>query len=743
MVILDAIASVNKSNQYYNEHQTDYQPSSSYKNHHQYSHHPHEKRSPPVQSPSAMNTHYTNHRHYPGKAVDVSLSLEPSSAMGALYEANWAMIRKPQEQASPLLPPLNTSPPTSGNKFTSSAPAPIVNVKQQRRSQQPECHSPPHLRNKQSPQLLTRDQRDGGNSDRESSSSPAGSQNSNGSTTNNNSRLSSLGKYQVTLDQIRRLEEKDASITQTICELNGFKPTTLRRRPRQMYPEWDDQNRNRNNNRTEEKEVTTRQELEQDGDVVKRSDLVSHFLKLKSNKKFASGNNKWERDTEEDSYKNYNKGGKVSPTEKSEKFNSGVNRNKISDRDEFEDNEDHLLEGNSGVLPMRNSSLRFCGGTIDIKDIFRRKKEAQELSPKMNNKVTTNLSGRKIYPKTINLTKNLVRDPVVLDPGSQPTFLAEKHRYHHRSHPNLTTYADEEELDRERVEEARRNMKYNQRNCDSSTPSQRSFEDHDYEVIEYQDVQLRGKQPQKVKRSNTTVGRAKSVRINPVADMIQDQVPRNGYSKWKSDRSSMPPVVGSPPTSPGKPSKDKFNTISPSSAAALTRSSPSSSQSSGEGKSSPVRRSKSINPKSFIENWSRRHQQPRPVREESEYENAVAPPPPPSRSPPVPPPVAVSGAVSPTIRHQPSMRQINNNNSSKPVIEIKQKLVQHSPPPVLSEKKKIASEVNSDDQDQFMIPRPRLIVPVHTYARKRRTGNLRADVAAEEDGTGAATDEGN
>lgn len=89
------------------------------------------------------------------------------------------------------------------------------------------------------------------------------------------------------------------------------------------------------------------------------------------------------------------------------------------------------------------------------------------------------------------------------------------------------------------------------------------------------------------------------------------------------------------------------------------------------------------------------------------------------------------------------MRQINNNNSSKPVIEIRQKLVQSSTSPVLSEKKKAASEVNSDDQDQFMIPRPRLIVPVHTYARKRRTGNLRADVAAEEDGTGAATDEGN
>lgn len=31
---------------------------------------------------------------------------------------------------------------------------------------------------------------------------------------------------------------------------------------------------------------------------------------------------------------------------------------------------------------------------------------------------------------------------------------------------------------------------------------------------------------------------------------------------------------------------------------------------------------------------------------------------------------------------------------------------------------------SSSDSDSFVIPRPRLIVPVHTYARKRRTGNL-------------------
>lgn len=38
--------------------------------------------------------------------------------------------------------------------------------------------------------------------------------------------------------------------------------------------------------------------------------------------------------------------------------------------------------------------------------------------------------------------------------------------------------------------------------------------------------------------------------------------------------------------------------------------------------------------------------------------------------------------------------------------------------------KRKQGSASSSDSDSFLIPRPRLIVPVHTYARKRRTGNL-------------------
>lgn len=680
MVILDAIASVNKSNQYYfsnsGHHQSNAQPSSS----------------------SYKNNVGVAPRHYPGKAVDVSLSLEPSNAMGALYEANWVnahqamMTKKPQQQQQP--PTLMTSV-NGGKSSPPSTQPPSIAL---RRQPQPECHSPPHLRNKPSPPLSLKH----GNSGRESSSSSSSSATTTTPPHNNapNNRLSSLGQYQVTLDQIRRLEEKDANITKTICELNGFKPTPLRRRQRQLYPDWDEHNsRNRkmadeeeeneemsNSQRGQKINFAQRQEQlqregeEEEEEVVRRSDLVSQFLKLKNNKKFPKpeNNNNWNQE-ENESYGN----------------------NKLVDDDN--DNNREKYRDKNGTLPLRNSMRGFCGSAIDLKEMFRRKKDA-ELSPKMNNKVSVSNGGRKIYPKTINLTKNLVRDPVILDPSTQPTFLAEKHRYHHRSHPNLQSNYDEEEVfQRERDAEARRNMKFNQRNCDSSSPTSNTTVDHDYEVIDYQDVVLREKP---VKRSNTTVSRAKSVRINPVADLIVDSggaQPRNGFSKWKNNRSSMPVTVDT---------GNKYNTVTPSvAAAAVNGQQHSPPHTSGAGKSSAVRRSKSINPSSFLDNWNRRQ------REESE----VKPPPP---------------ATGSSLRHQQSLRQ----QPIRPKLVHLSPSISQSPSPNHQVDKRRESpnrEVNnnnnnSDDQDQFIIPRPRLIVPVHTYARKRRTGNLRAAEEEEE-----------
>lgn len=45
----------------------------------------------------------------------------------------------------------------------------------------------------------------------------------------------------------------------------------------------------------------------------------------------------------------------------------------------------------------------------------------------------------------------------------------------------------------------------------------------------------------------------------------------------------------------------------------------------------------------------------------------------------------------------------------------------------LSPKDRKQGSATSSDSESFVIPRPRLIAPVHTYARKRRTGNLAPD----------------
>lgn len=54
--------------------------------------------------------------------------------------------------------------------------------------------------------------------------------------------VSSLGKYQMTLEQIRNLElrNQDPCITQAVKDLSGYRPSTLRRKNRRHYPGWDD-----------------------------------------------------------------------------------------------------------------------------------------------------------------------------------------------------------------------------------------------------------------------------------------------------------------------------------------------------------------------------------------------------------------------------------------------------------------------------------------------------------------------
>ncbi|XP_068151667.1 cGMP-dependent protein kinase, isozyme 2 forms cD5/T2 isoform X2 [Drosophila tropicalis] len=118
-------------------------------------------------------------KHYPGKAVDASLSLDGHNAMGALYEANW--LRQAAVNSS-------TSSSTSSTASSSASSS-------HKLSRQPS--------NAGSGFLL-----DG---------------------------ISALSKYQMTLENIRQLEQtKDHGIVRTIKELNGYRPSALQHFPQQQ-----------------------------------------------------------------------------------------------------------------------------------------------------------------------------------------------------------------------------------------------------------------------------------------------------------------------------------------------------------------------------------------------------------------------------------------------------------------------------------------------------------------------------
>ncbi|KAM8716277.1 hypothetical protein ACLKA7_003201 [Drosophila subpalustris] len=132
-------------------------------------------------------------KHYPGKAVDASLSLESNSAMGALYEANWLQAHH-QHESSPASTPTPTQTQVNNNSNNNN-----------RLSRQ--------TSNVGSSFLL-----DG---------------------------ISALSKYQMTLENIRQLEQqqlKDKHIVKSIKELNGYRPSALQHHKQQLHNGWVDEN---------------------------------------------------------------------------------------------------------------------------------------------------------------------------------------------------------------------------------------------------------------------------------------------------------------------------------------------------------------------------------------------------------------------------------------------------------------------------------------------------------------------
>lgn len=120
-------------------------------------------------------------RRYPGKAIDASLSLDKSNAMETIYKNNWLNAH---ETFKSVIVPIGHSP----------------------------------------------------------ANSIAPGYETDGSSGRDDAGVSSLGKYQMTLDQIRQLQlqHKDPTVTQAMKDLSGYKPSTLSRKNRRHYPGWDD-----------------------------------------------------------------------------------------------------------------------------------------------------------------------------------------------------------------------------------------------------------------------------------------------------------------------------------------------------------------------------------------------------------------------------------------------------------------------------------------------------------------------
>lgn len=144
-------------------------------------------------------------KRYPGKAVDASLSLDGNNAMGVLYEANWLQAHESFNARSD---------PQAAQRISPSS--------------------------------------DETNNDTIHNNTTNNSNNTN-STAYTNARhphiggsylvdgISTLCKYQMSLEQISALEQqsRDERIVKAIKDLNGYKPSTLRRKPQQLHGEWD------------------------------------------------------------------------------------------------------------------------------------------------------------------------------------------------------------------------------------------------------------------------------------------------------------------------------------------------------------------------------------------------------------------------------------------------------------------------------------------------------------------------
>lgn len=153
--------------------------------------------------------------HYPGRAVDATLSLDQKSPMESIYKSNWLNADKTiktigRNSAAAKLNANNAISIQSNNQMKNGKSLDNIYLN----------HS--------------------------SGSSAQPSSSSSDEENRRNSHCSSLGRYQMTLEEMQKLDLNQSSelFKKTMRNLNGYKPSTIRQKHRRYHNDWNENQEN-------------------------------------------------------------------------------------------------------------------------------------------------------------------------------------------------------------------------------------------------------------------------------------------------------------------------------------------------------------------------------------------------------------------------------------------------------------------------------------------------------------------
>lgn len=542
--------------------------------------------------------------HYPGRAIDATLSLDQQNPMETIYKNNWLNADKTIRTISKNSK--LTLPPYGSNGYVSSQSS--ANGGGDKRSSNGHHH------------------RQHGESSTNVSPSSMSSSGSDDEKRRNS--ISSLGNYQMTLEQMRKLDLEQPSelFQKTFRNLNGYKPSILRQKSEPKYTEWD--------------EVYVENGNE-------RPNAAAVQVKSSSN----------DRESGSD-------------------FTSGAVNN---------DNAYGYGNHTVRMIPKikRSQTVRYAtpndtrlshSNSVNIKNLFNRNESGK-------------IDGQAHYP-TATINKNFNRFKRANLLAIQNSFSSTQPAANGEGEDSFSANGNGIQAGRMRAYTNGEIIDQNGRR-----ESKAANGDFNYATMSY-DYENQSKPPEasniKIPGGNKVNGksllRARSVRINctPYEDVIFDQL---NAEKRKCDKSSPTAMAIDLSQSHDASKKSILANVQP-----LPRLTPIIKQ-----KANVIQRNnEQVLPSSphdqvFTHNGGTWHDQfVAPPAQSLPVQTTQSPSMPPQPAPPPPP--------------TQSLRKTSSSSS-------------------LSSAASKNCDCNSNVSD-FSIPRPRLIVPVHTYARKRRTGNL-------------------